>query len=119
MQVIDEKPTVYFDIDNTLVLWNDKSSVSVVRVPDVDVEGKYYRLSIHQKHVQLLLRYHKQGYNIVVWSAAGSRWAANVIKALGLEEIVDLAISKPTRYVDDLDASEFMGKRYFEKNYVD
>ena len=53
---------------------------------------------------------------MICWSAGGFDWCAAVIKALNLENYVDLVISKPCYYYDDLKPEEFMGKRYYYKD---
>lgn len=131
-----DKPTVYFDVDQTLVWWGspkneeeERSSV-VVTVPahrysylmsgdPIDDECEYESLEYHQRvvpikeHVEHLKEHKRRQHVVVVWSAGGSEWAAAVVKALGLEEYVDLCICKPHWHVDDLPASEFMGQRVY------
>jgi len=56
-----------------------------------------------------------RGHAIVVWSGGGADWAEAVVKALKLEEFVDVVTAKPTYYIDDIaGAREWIGKHgYF------
>ena len=54
-----------------------------------------------------------RGATIHVWSANGYQWALAVVRALELEAYVDFVQSKPTMYVDDLQASEILGERLY------
>ena len=126
MIVINSDPVIYFDVDDTLVIWHaaseDQQKYGVeftcpgTRYIDDDT-GKmkqypsYKQILIpHQKHIEQLKKHKARGDKIVVWSAGGWEWAESVVKTLGLESHVDLVISKPTWFYDDLPAEEFMHK---------
>jgi phosphoserine phosphatase len=62
------------------------------------------------------LKKHKiRGHTIIVWSAGGSKWAAEAIKFLELEAYVDLVIEKPRWMYDDKQAEEFMPRSQYFK----
>ncbi len=113
MKVIENEMLVYCDCDDTLVLWftncdpNEK-----VDIP-CPYDGKLLSLKPHKRHIQLLKDYKARGATVIVWSAAGYKWAESVTKALGLEPYVDYCQTKPTKYVDDLQANEILGERVF------
>jgi FMN phosphatase YigB (HAD superfamily) len=116
MQVITNDMMVMFDCDDTLVMWNNVN----YWVPGPDkyefidsTDGGSAFLQIHKAHVNLLKKYKAQGYTVVVWSAAGYRWAESVVKTLQLEDYVDMVMSKPIKYVDDLSAKEILGSRVY------
>lgn len=50
------------------------------------------------------------GQIVIVWSAGGYKWAESVVKSLGLSLFVDVAMSKPTWYYDDIPCQKWMGK---------
>ena len=52
--------------------------------------------------IRFLKNLKRQGYTIVVWSAASGSWASRVVKQLNLEQFVDITMSKPEFCVDDL-----------------
>jgi hypothetical protein len=55
------------------------------------------------------MKKHKaRGHKIVVWSAGGWEWAKSVVETLELTEIVDLVMSKPAWFYDDIPSSSFM-----------
>lgn len=84
--------TVYFDVDETLVMW-------------VENENRFVP---NEKHILALKRHHLRGHTVVVWSAGGSTWAQGVVEGLGIEEHVDYVLSKPHWYYDDLTVDKFM-----------
>jgi len=112
MKTLDDKHTVYFDVDDTLILYDciqDDTPESDI----VTVDGTRFLKATN--HIALV-KEHKEfdDYVIVVWSQGGSRWAEKVVRALGLDSYVDLIVNKPYMFYDDLHPSYFMGKRVYE-----
>jgi hypothetical protein len=130
MIVVPCKQTTYYDVDDTLVMWNASAEELESRGVDFTCPGSFTfidgemresppwsaRLLPHRKHIEQLKKHKMRGHTNIVWSAGGYDWAAAVVKALGLEDYVDLVISKPTWFYDDLTPEEFMGKRYYMKD---
>ena len=110
MITVKGEKIAYVDCDDTLVYWSssqeDKEKYGVrFYYPDFyESELLVPNLAQIEHLKKLKLRHH----TIVVWSAAGSSWATEVVQRLGLEPYVDLCISKPTQVYDDLPVSEFM-----------
>ncbi len=121
MKVLKNENVIMYDVDDTLVIWKDKNDETdrVVVIEDPYLSGnpyggnKAYALAVHEPHVKLLQNHHARGKCVVVWSQGGYRWAEAVVKALGLEDCVDLIMSKPTAYVDDLRVEEWLPKRTY------
>lgn len=113
MKVISQESTVFIDCDDTLVLWGKipkgRKAVKVISPHD----GKEEILGIHAGHIKILKDRKARGSYIVVWSAGGFAWANAVVKALGLEQYVDLVMTKPHAYIDDKKAEEFMGEHIY------
>jgi len=123
---------IYFDIDDTLAIWEatpeqlEERGVTVTcpgSLVKIDEDGKEHfspswsqLILPHRIHIEQLKKHKLRGHVIVAWSAGGASWAALAIKALGLEQYVDVAMSKPHFYYDDLTPEEFMGKRYYFKD---
>jgi hypothetical protein len=105
MIVIEDLPTVYFDVDDTLVLWPEFGSEDFGYTLDLGA-GIFVRP--HEFHIQKLKEHKVRGHKVVVWSQGGSEWAEKVCKALGIEAYVDVVISKPRWFYDDLPASAFL-----------
>jgi hypothetical protein len=100
---IEDKITVYVDVDDTLVLWRPvKEDDWVVNLP------RYGYLAVSSRHVTSIKQHKARGHLIVVWSQGGADWAEEVVKLIGLEDYVDLVISKPRWIYDDKPASYFM-----------
>lgn len=130
MIVIPCKQTTYFDVDDTLVMWNSTPEELEQRGVDFECPGSLVliddelkespswktRLLPHRFHIEQLKKHKMRGHTIIVWSAGGWDWAAAVVKALGLETYVDLCISKPTWAYDDLQPNEFIPKPSWKKD---
>jgi hypothetical protein len=109
MQVLRCNQPTYFDVDDTLVKWG-YAGLPVEGSIAIECEGFVQHLVPHKKHIDQLKAHKARGHTIVVWSQGGDKWAEAVVKALNLEEYVDLVIEKPQWYYDDLPASAFMPK---------
>lgn len=104
--------TIYFDIDDTLILHNvSRRPEKAIFISSGDVD-----ISVipNTKLISKLVEFKKQGKTIIVWSAGGADWAETVVNTLNLESYVDCILSKPTLYFDDLDCSEWMPARSYE-----
>lgn len=101
----------YFDCDDTLVMWG-KISPNTVEVKLDNTFTEY--LVPHKKHIELLKSRKEKGDTIVVWSAGGYDWAEAVVKALEIEEFVDIVMSKPFYVIDDLPVNEMHRRIYLE-----
>jgi FMN phosphatase YigB (HAD superfamily) len=116
MIVVQNTNCVFFDCDDTLVMWDNKHKAedlsNCVLVDDGFIQ---VQLVPHREHIQYLKSSKLLNKNtIVVWSAGGWQWAQAVVKALGLEEYVDAVMEKPIRYVDDLHCTKFMGDMIYK-----
>lgn len=103
---------VYIDVDDTLLMWGFShepfhNSVKVINV------GITFYLKPHNEHINQLKAHKARGHTIIVWSKGGADWAEAAVKALGLEEFVDLVVEKPQWCYDDTEYNEFLPKRYF------
>lgn len=124
--------TVFFDVDDTLVMWDATPEELKARgvnficpgsIIDIDNDGNKQfsppwteRLLPHRKHIEQLKKHKMRGHTIIVWSAGGWDWATAVVKALQLDNFVDLVISKPTWAYDDLQPAEFIPKPQWMKD---
>lgn len=118
MKVIENDLIVYFDVDDTLVMWKDpiyKPQPGAIEIVD-KTDGTRVFLTPHHKHIELLKKYKARGYEVKVWSGGGWAWAESVIRTLGLTEFVDEVSSKPIKYVDDLPCQEWMPNRIYLKD---
>ena len=117
---------VYFDVDDTLVLWDKNYSWNSSGESEIFIEDPYnptvkLGLKIHHKHVEDLKAHKDKGDIIVVWSQGGKEWADAVVEALGLRQYVDYTLTKPEIIYDDLPAKEWlpMGVRWRENTKKD
>jgi phosphoserine phosphatase len=144
MKVLPCKLPTYFDVDDTLIMWNlpaaDDPDVIEITCPtsrtqralqDMSDDGSLtpdtpnecvsvgswtQRVKPHKKHIEALKQHYLRGHTVIVWSAGGWEWAEAAVRALGLQPYVHLVIEKPTWYYDDLQANEILGKRYYLKD---
>ncbi len=122
-KVVRTESTVFVDCDDTLIMWNTelaagKALVSVMNPHD----GTYSHLVPHLGHIKVLKDRKARGSFIVVWSSGGFAWAEQVVKALGLQESVDLIMTKPHMYIDDKPCTAWMGEHLnlpFNSGYGD
>ncbi len=117
MNVVESEQVYMFDVDDTLILWDDKClQGSEGKIAIVDpYDSKIVFLRPHTRHVKLLTQMFGRGRHIIVWSAGGYKWAVAVIEALGLEDKVHLVMTKPAGYVDDLECSKWLTNRIYLK----
>lgn len=113
MVTFENDNVVFFDCDETLVLWNIPIDTPNDDIIQILTDGFYSTVIVHKEHVKLLKQFKARGHKVIVWSQGGFNWARAVVKSLGLEEFVDLVICKPKWYVDDLPCEAFMGKPYY------
>lgn len=92
MNVIESDRCLFVDCDDTLIIWEEEPN-------------KWHP---HQKHIDMIKRFHERGQSVIIWSAGGYKWALEVVKHLGLEPYVHTVMSKPAWYIDDLRAEEFL-----------
>lgn len=100
---LDKERVVYVDCDDTLIIWepNKYEHTEKDLVHYVDNYGAWTFLK-HQANIDFVIKLKRQGYGVVVWSAAGAEWAEKVVKLLKLEEVADVVLSKPEIALDDL-----------------
>ncbi len=129
MIVFPESNSVWIDVDDTLVLWaptqeqKDKFGIDITCPGSMvwDRDGSEIgfapdwteKLVPHKVHIEQIKRHKMRGQLVVVWSQGGANWAHAVVKALKLEQFVDLVIGKPTWIIDDKDPSFWMPKPFW------
>ena len=92
------KKVIPFDVDETLIGVGGPRKITFFN-PNCSV---YETTTVHEEHVEELIRLKKDGHSIIVWSMSGAEYAKNVVKALEIEEFVDVVADKPIEYFDDM-----------------
>ena len=113
MQVIKSTKSIFFDVDETLLLFSwegtDKYAGGETLISITDPTSGVSVLALpHYRHIDLMRELKARGHTIVVWSAGGYEWAERAVIALGIENMVDVVMSKPDWHVDDKPASSYM-----------
>ncbi len=128
MKIIDSEHVVMVDVDDTLVLWGKDHRIPLAATCDNNFNdhrklfvdpytGDNLYLTPHNVHIRLLRQYKGRGFTIVVWSMAGVRWSESVVKTLGIEDIVDYCMSKPSKHLDDKsEVDSIIGSRVYLSN---
>jgi hydroxymethylpyrimidine pyrophosphatase-like HAD family hydrolase len=113
MHVLKNGVTVAFDVDDTLVCWDTPEDMEDKTVT-IYCDGKECNRVPNPYNLNLLKKFSESGHTVIVWSASGVKWAEAVVKCLGLEQYVDLVMSKLTYYIDDIkDPAHVLGKHGF------
>jgi hydroxymethylpyrimidine pyrophosphatase-like HAD family hydrolase len=116
MKIVEGFDFTYFDCDDTLVMWDttliDQNLDKCITFENPSDKNLKWLLLPNENTIQALKQAKAAGSTIVVWSAGGWDWALEVVTRLELKDYVDLVISKPMRYYDDIPSSQFMGRRY-------
>lgn len=119
--VVISNQLTMFDIDDTLLYWDSEkvrnqfqeAGKPLPRTVKFQVGSCIVEKYVIEPHVKELILQKESGATIVVWSASGHVWAEAVVKALGIEEYVDIISSKPVRIYDDKDPEFWMPKRRY------
>lgn len=118
MIIIKNENPVPIDVDDTLVIWpEDPFMPRKLKDGYMEFEqyGRKVYLKPHEKNIQLLKNFKSRGYYVTVWSANGHSWVEEVVNKLLLSQYVDVGMTKPSCYVDDLDANEWMHRVYINE----
>lgn len=107
MIALESDLVVFCDVDDTLVKWN-YTKEEEERAIIFDNFGVKTPLVPHLVHIEQLMKHKARGHMVIVWSQGGWEWSQEVVKKLGIEDYVDLVISKPRWFYDDLPSSAFM-----------
>lgn len=113
MKTIENEQCIYFDVDDTLVMWGKITEGQKAIHVTCPYDKSQETLRPHPGHIKVLKDRKARGAHITVWSHAGYRWAEAVVRALGLTEYVDVCATKPCMYVDDKQAHEILGERLY------
>ena len=95
----------YFDVDQTLIDWKSGMSDITITHNGITMQGL-----VMSKHVNAIKMHKFWGNSVVVWSKSGWSFAETVVKALELEDYVDVVCAKPSFVYDDKEFHQFMGE---------
>lgn len=117
--ILKSDNTVFVDCDDTLCIWDYTNEQKENGIKFNNYGYEVY-LVPHKRHIESIKLHKARGHRIVVWSAGGWEWALEVVKTLQLTEYVDVVLSKPKWFYDDLSASSFMpeANRIWKKDSV-
>jgi phosphoserine phosphatase len=118
MKVVNSDKIVCFDVDDTLVSDVTEKFSESIDPSNVEIkcEGHTTTVKPIKENIDAIKRHKRQGQVVIVWSAAGYKWAESVVKSLNLQDYVDIVMSKPMWYYDDLPVQNWMGKPRWGKD---
>jgi len=87
-------------------MWNPSENEYCIPLMDWDDEQTF--VLPHREHIKLVKQFKARGFNVVVWSQGGSAWSERVVKALDLQDYVDVVTGKPNWFIDDLPSNCFL-----------
>jgi predicted phosphatase len=120
MNVIKSEHNIMVDVDGTLIdhLTTEQLNEPIRLTVSLwcPIENKNITVGVNQSMVRLLKEEYHRGSHVVVWSRGGWEWATNVVRALNLEKYVDLVMTKPLVYFDDIEVQEWLKYRVFIKH---
>lgn len=90
------------DVDDTLLMWSIPGDYKGPLV-ETNYQGFTDKAIPNIPAVKHLKKMKARGYSVVVWSAGGSDWAEAAVKALGIEDWVDVVSPKIDFHLDDVD----------------
>ncbi len=103
MQVNKSELKCSFDVDETLLMAARPKTFRDGQIKSVKLD--YYGTPRvrwpHIRHIEIIKAHKARGFYIRVFSANGWRWAEQAVKALGLEDYVDIAETKDQVIFDD------------------
>ena len=107
--------SVYYDIDETLLLWTfEKTEENAHKAIIVDGVA----VLPNEPMIASLKRNKVRGFGIVVWTHSSASWAKKAIRLLKLDDYVDFITHKPCKYYDDMRCDEWMGVWINSKLYA-
>lgn len=113
MTVIKSEQLICVDVDDSLLLWNSPARLSASK-DAVDFSNPYtgmrHRVAVHMPHVLVVRQRLQRGATIVLWSASGWQWAEAAAIACNINGENLIIASKPSFYIDDKSAENWMGK---------
>jgi hypothetical protein len=109
MTLIENPNIVCIDIDDTLVYWNTPLDPNQ-KLKYFDIYTDYGKevLAVNEKILEDIDRHRLRGHFIVIWSQGGNEWCKAVCTSLGITDKINMIMSKPKWYIDDLPADSWM-----------
>lgn len=114
MKTVQNEAVAACDVDWTLIEECLPDNKDAIKMLDPRTNEHVYFVP-YKEHIQLLKQMKGRGRYIIVWSAAGYTWAEAIVKALGIEDVVDQVMTKPMVMVDDKPIEEWATRCFLPK----
>lgn len=103
-QVLGNSEITAFDVDETLLIFKYPPELEPLAIEI----NSGVKVVPHYKHIQQMAEHYARGHQILIWSAGGWEWAAQVVDILDLHKYEPLVMKKISWYYDDKPVQEFM-----------
>lgn len=113
MHIIASEQLIPVDLDGTLIYWTKIKRGQRVLQFTCPYTKAQYTVGINEPNLAIVRERLARGATILAWSASGYKKVVAVLKALNIDHPNLYVSSKPSIYLDDIDAHEWMGKRVF------
>ena len=113
MKILESEQIVCVDCDDSLILWKKAGKGDKVISFNDPYDSSQHYVVVHEPHVKILKDRKARGAVIIVWSQSGYKWAEAIVRALKIEQYVDIVSSKPILVIDDKPVEEWMGERLY------
>lgn len=111
--IIKSEQVLPVDIDGTLIIWGKVRKGDKALRYTCPYTNQQMTVRIHLPNVAIVKERLARGATILAWSASGYAKAKAVLTALEIDSPNLIILSKPIGYMDDIECSEWMGKRIF------
>lgn len=116
MAIIQNERIIPCDVDDTIIMHckhSDYPESRRVSIPDPIDTTSTLTVVVNEPMVRLIREEIARGAFVMVWSRGGYAWAAAVVEAVGLTDIIPLIMSKPLVYFDDKPVEQWLKDRVY------
>lgn len=99
MKIITNPHSTFIDIDDTVVYWDKTGNRKTVVV---ETSWTKEELEVNENMLNTINQLYLRGFFIVLWSQSGHEWCEAVAKALNIQDKIDLCMTKPGFFYDDI-----------------
>ncbi len=109
-KLIENYKVVMVDIDETLAMANLSEFPSDEAIQLNYGPGPIWVVP-NRKNLNLVEKFYKLDYSVILWSKTGADWAFAIAKAFDIDHMVTLYLTKPQFYIDDQPCENWMGRQ--------
>lgn len=116
MVILKKDKVFYCDIDDTLIKFGPVPFLYGGRTVFITCDGLEKEYAVINGNITAIKEHKQRGHGVIIWTKSTYLWAEAVIKALQLENYVDMIICKPEWIADDKSPTDWMPEAKFYDN---